>query len=229
MSVLQIITLVVEIVAVALVGIVLDRYLGDRAAVVGLAVCLLLVGWLHREQIKPLFHKSPPPFATAPQPKEEPPATTTAQPKSLEPPPKAKAKRPTEVKSVTPLDKITDTQRNLLKEDLAAMNDVRVHGIRIVCIGSKPRTTAACDELVKIFSSAGWTVEHDQIGGVSVVGISFPDGPYLTDTGVVSEYSDSTKVFNLFSGFGIDLPFVPGAYAGPSALGQTSTMVIVIH
>jgi hypothetical protein len=47
MQPLQIIGLVAEIIAVALVGILLDRLLGTVVAGVGLAVCLSFLVWLH--------------------------------------------------------------------------------------------------------------------------------------------------------------------------------------
>jgi hypothetical protein len=55
MSLLQIVGLVAEIIAVALIGILLDRWLGNVAAVVGLCVCLTFLGWLHWKEIKLLI------------------------------------------------------------------------------------------------------------------------------------------------------------------------------
>ncbi len=44
----------------ALVGILLDRYLGNVAAAIGLSVCLILLFWLHWGEIKPLVTKQSP-------------------------------------------------------------------------------------------------------------------------------------------------------------------------
>lgn len=63
MHTLQIIGLAAEIIAVALIGILLDRWLGDIPAVVGLCLCLIFLGWLHWGEIRPLISKAPTPVA----------------------------------------------------------------------------------------------------------------------------------------------------------------------
>lgn len=45
---------VAELVATALIGILFDRYVSNRAAFLALAICLLIIGCLHWEEIRPL-------------------------------------------------------------------------------------------------------------------------------------------------------------------------------
>src|ERR1700675_6686 len=50
----QIVGTVAELMATALIGILLDRWLGTKAAVVGLCICLTLVVWLNWKEIEPI-------------------------------------------------------------------------------------------------------------------------------------------------------------------------------
>jgi hypothetical protein len=62
---LQIFGVVAEIAAAALIGILLDRWLGDVAAVIGLCICAVFLGWLHWGEIKSMFVQVPPSQVTA--------------------------------------------------------------------------------------------------------------------------------------------------------------------
>ncbi len=58
---LQIAGLLAEIVAVAIVGILLDRLFGTVALAIWLCVCLFFLGWLHLGEIRSLMRSTPPP------------------------------------------------------------------------------------------------------------------------------------------------------------------------
>jgi hypothetical protein len=57
---LQIFTIIIELVVVALISILADRWFSTKGAVIALCVCLPLLGYLHRGELKMLFSlKSP--------------------------------------------------------------------------------------------------------------------------------------------------------------------------
>jgi hypothetical protein len=85
---LQIIGLAAEIIAVAIVGILLDRLFGTVALAMWLCVCLGFLGWLHWGEIRPLISRRPAPQEIAPPPAPAPPtpdAKTTQAKSSSEP------------------------------------------------------------------------------------------------------------------------------------------------
>jgi hypothetical protein len=78
---LQIVGLVVEIIAVALVGILLDRFLGTTVAVVGLCVCVIFLCWLHWDQIKPHVERQHQPTTVTDQEPKQPQPDVQSKPR----------------------------------------------------------------------------------------------------------------------------------------------------
>lgn len=68
MSVSQIVGLALEVLVAGIVGILLDRALGNKALVIWLVVCLIGLGWLHWGEIRPLFSKRQSPVVAIPKP-----------------------------------------------------------------------------------------------------------------------------------------------------------------
>jgi len=60
MSFSHLVGIVLEILVAGMAGILLDRALGTTVLAVWLIMCLLGLGWLHRREIRPLFHTSKP-------------------------------------------------------------------------------------------------------------------------------------------------------------------------
>jgi hypothetical protein len=125
---------------------------------------------------------------------------------------------PTESKQTVELSAISDAQRAALKTDLQALagND-----LRLVSVGSGASINTARQAVHDVFS--GWKILDANIGQ----GPPIPDGCYLTSQDISSELS--RKVYATFQAYGVKLPLVPDAYAGPVSLGPAAGIVIVLH
>ena len=82
------------------------------------------------------------------------------------------------------------------------------------------------EQLIDIFKDAGWKIETDRIGMVSIVGTNLPSVPYLTGPDIAS--ATLRKVFSIFAEVGIDLPLTPDAFMGPGSTGVPPDVVIVV-
>jgi len=128
-------------------------------------------------------------------------------------------------KTIKPsLTTLSDGQRFVIKSQLGAYAG---NSIRLVMVGSDPQAAAAFEQLVDVFKNAHWTIQTAQIGMVSVVGANFPRNPYLTGPNIAAPIIRT--VFSIFDEFGISLPLVPDAFAGPASMGPSPDVVIIIQ
>jgi len=122
------------------------------------------------------------------------------------------------------LGSLTDGQRYLLKRKLA---EIKGESISIELIGHDPQMRITYEQLSDIFSDSGWKVERSEVGQVGVVGVNFPDGPYMTSTNVAAPIVK--QLFSVFSSVGINFPLVPDAYGTKPTGHAGANVVIVIH
>ena len=198
-------------------------------AVIALAYFISHSLYIRNEGIRPGLISSTQPEASSPakQPSSAQSAPSAAAPvshvESISKPRKQLPKFDT-LKLKSPLASISDGQRFVLKQKLGAYPG---RTVRLVLIGNDPSTAIAFEELIDVFKDSGWKIENVQIGMVGVVGLNFPNGPYMTSQDMASRIV--ATVFSIFSGAGVDLPLAPNAFMGPGAAGGSPDIVIVVH
>lgn len=122
----------------------------------------------------------------------------------------------------SPLTSLTDGQRWVLKNKLA---EYRGHPVALMLIGHDPQARVLFEQLIDIFNDSQWDISTSESGFVGVVGVNFPDGPYLTSSNIAAPIVQN--VFSIFASIGIDLPLTPNAH-GPDR-PREGEVVIVIH
>jgi hypothetical protein len=116
---------------------------------------------------------------------------------------------------------LSDAQRFALKQRLhrLAGND-----LRIVRVGGNTQINILEAQLLDVFQ--GWNIERQTIGMVGLVGVNFPDNPYLTGPDASSPIV--ADVYTTFHDFGIELPLVPNGFMGAGG-GNVPPVVIILH
>jgi hypothetical protein len=162
---------------------------------------------------------SPKPVVPHIAPSEPPPTPPRSVPEPQKHSPNSSAR-----KLKSPLGSLSDGQRFVLKQKLG---EYRGRAVRLVLIGNDPSNSIIFEELTSVFKDSEWKIERDQIGMVGIVGLNFPNGPYMTSRDVASPIVSA--VFSIFSGAGVELPLAPNSFMGPGAARGTTDIVIVVH
>lgn len=214
---------------VSLVVLNLSKYDWTQRITLGLAIVFLSL-FVARTIERQRVSKSTPPAVAAPSPSVESPKPGVADhspSRASKGPTKPRAARKQAVVPATsalhPLDSLSDGQRFVLKQRLAAY---RGSSIRLVLVDGAPQAEIVFDQLADVFKDADWQVQEARIGTVSVVGANFAPIPYLTGTDIASP--TVKNVFSVFEAIGVNLPLTPDAYMGPASMGAAPDVVIVV-
>jgi hypothetical protein len=122
-----------------------------------------------------------------------------------------------------PLSSFSDGQRFVLKQKLEAHAG---SSVRLVLVGNDPQAGIVFDQLVDIFNDAGWKIRRTRIGMIGIVGMNFPNAPYLTSANIASPIV--ADVYSIFASAGIALPLTPNAFMGSDSGSTPPDVVIVV-